>query len=190
MDKPKILVILGSIREGRLGDKVAKWFMETTKNNPNAELELVDLLNHTLPLFADSNETRNLEIHPNAKVREWKELIASGDGYIFITPEHNHSFSSVLKNAIDYCYKQWNEKPVGFVGYGSFAGASRAVEQLRQIVAELRMYDVRDQVLIPAVWQAFDEQGQLKNPEMHNKNAELVVNKVAELAKKLKLTLI
>jgi NAD(P)H-dependent FMN reductase len=186
MNKPKILVILGSIREGRLGEKVAKWFMQTVKDNPSANFQLVDLKDHPLPMFADSNETRHAEVHPNGDVQKWRELMASGDGFIWITPEYNHSYSSVLKNAIDYCYKQWNEKPLGFVSYGGFAGASRAVEHLRQVAAELRMYDVRDQVLIPAAWMAFDEQGNLKDSEAHAQNAKLMVDKVAELALKLK----
>ncbi len=188
MTKPKISVILGSIREGRVGETVAKWFMDAVKNNPNAETELVDLRDHPMPLFADSNETRqHTGAHPNATVQKWVEKIESSDGFIFITPEYNHSYSSVLKNAIDYAYKPWNGKPLGLVAYGGYAGGARAAEHLRAVAAELQMFDVRDQVLIPLVWQAFDAEGHLVNGEAQAQNANVVLDKVAELAVKLQV---
>jgi NAD(P)H-dependent FMN reductase len=187
MDKPKIKVILGSIREGRMGIKVAEWFMQSVKDNPTAELELLDLLDYPLPLYADSNAVKTREgKHPNPAVQKWIDKIEEGNGYIFITPEYNHSYSSVLKNAIDYIYKQWNGKPVGFVSYGGYAGGSRAVEHLRQVTAELKMYGTHDQVLIPLIWSAWDDKGSLKGSEAYAQTANSVVNEVSALALKLK----
>ncbi len=183
MNKPKILVILGSIREGRAGEKIAKWFMDAIKTVDSAEFELVDLKDWPLPMFADAQtpSTRTWA-HPNPLVQKWLEKVAGADGYIIITPEYNHSYPAALKNVLDYPYKEWNNKVIGFVGYGGFAGGSRAVEHLRQIAAELQMYDVREQVLIPVVWQAFDQAGNLLNAEMHGKNARAVAEKVAKVA--------
>ena len=173
MNKPKILVILGSIREGRAGEGVAKWFMEAVRSIDSAELEFVDLKDWPMPMFADAQSpSMRTGPHPNPMVQKWLDKVAGADGYIIITPEYNHSFSSVLKNALDYPYKEWNEKPIGFVGYGGFAGGARAVEHLRQVAGELRMYAVRDQVLIPVVWAAFDEKGNLLNAATHEKNAK------------------
>lgn len=187
MNKPKIHVILGSIREGRAGEKIAHWFMDTIKDYEHADLELVDLLDFSLPMFAEAVPSSMREgKHSNPAIQKWLDKVAEADGYIIITPEYNHSFSSVLKNALDYPYKEWNHKPIGFVGYGGFAGGARAVEQLRQVVSELRMYDVRDQVLIPTVWNAFDQDGRLQNVEIHTKNALLIVDEVSSLAKQLK----
>ena len=67
----------------------------------------------------------------------WAEKIAEFDGYVFVTPEYNHSTSGALKNAIDYLYKEWNNKAAGFVSYGT-AGGTRAVEHLRLIMASSR----------------------------------------------------
>lgn len=187
MNKPKIQVILASIREGRAGEKIAQWFMDAVKTNTSADLELVDLKNYPLPLFADSDAVRRREgKHPIAIVQKWIEKISEADGYIFITPEYNHGYSSALKNALDYTYKPWNGKSVGFVSYGGGAGGSRAVEQLRQVVVELQMHDARDQVIIPMIWSAFDAEGKLANSEVHAKTANTVVDKVADLAMKLK----
>ncbi len=188
MFKPKILVILGSIREGRNGLKVAEWFMGIAKQfEGEAEIELIDLKNYPLPMFADAVPSSMRQgPHENADVQQWLDLINSGDGYVIITPEYNHSFSSVLKNALDYPYQEWADKMIGFVGYGGMAGGARAVEHLRQVAGELHMYDVRDQVTIPAVWAAFDDKGKLNNHELHEKNAKLMLGKIIELTKKIR----
>lgn len=81
--------------------------------------------------------------HTNA----WAEKIAAFDAYVFVTPEYNHGTSGALKNAIDYLYREWNDKAAAFVGYGS-AGGTRAVEQLRLVMGELKVADVRAQVAL------------------------------------------
>lgn len=187
MDKPKIKVILASIREGRAGAKVAEWFMAIANKNDRADFELLDLLDYPLPMFADAvPPSARQEPHPDPTVRRWLEKIDDGDGFIVITPEYNHGYPAALKNAYDYGYKEWNGKAIGYVGYGGAAGGARSVEQQRLVAAELKMYSVRDQVLIPFIWAAYDDNGQLLNEELHTKNAELVINTVISLAIKLK----
>lgn len=187
MEKPKIAVVLGSIREGRNGEKVAKWFMEALKTNEHAELELLDLLEYPMPLFADATPPSMRQgAHANPAVQKWLDKVAAADGFIIITPEYNHGTSSALKNAIDYAYTEWNGKPVGFVSYGGLAAGSRAVEQLRQVAVELQMIPVREQVMIPLVWQAFDANGVLEHADSLAKSADVMVAKVAGLAGKLK----
>ncbi len=184
---PNIQVILGSIRAGRVGEKVAQWFMETMSGRTDAQFQLVDLRDYPLPLFADAVPPSQREgKHADPAVQKWLDTVAAADGYVWITPEYNHSFSSALKNALDYPYKEWNGKPVGFVSYGGVAAGSRATEHLRQVAAELRMYDVRDQVLIPAVWAAFDAAGVLLDAEKHRKNADLMVTEVIRLAREFR----
>jgi len=79
--------------------------------------------------------------------KAWSDAIRSHDGYVFVTPEYNHSTSGALKNAIDFLYGEWNNKAAGFVSYGS-AGGTRAVEHLRLIMGELQVADVRAQVAL------------------------------------------
>jgi NAD(P)H-dependent FMN reductase len=187
MNKPKIHIILGSVREGRAGEKVAKWFMNAMKDTESADLELVDVRAYDLPFLTDPvSPAYQQGAHPNANVQKWREKIGEADGYIFITPEYNHGVPGAFKNAVDHVYKEWNNKPIGFIGYGGIAGGSRSIEHWRQIAAELQMYDVREQVLIPIVWEAFDEQGNLKNSEIHAATANTILNRVATLATLLK----
>jgi NAD(P)H-dependent FMN reductase len=81
--------------------------------------------------------------------KKWAAKISEADGYIIVSPEYNHGYSAVLKNAIDWVFPEWRNKPVGFVGYGN-AGGARAIEQLRQVAIELQMVPIRSAVHIPA----------------------------------------
>ncbi|WP_250003089.1 NADPH-dependent FMN reductase [Actinoplanes sp. M2I2] len=142
----KIGIILGSTRPGRNGEAVAKWVLDVAAKRDDAEFELVDLLDYNLP-HLDEAIPPSMGQYSKPHTIEWAKKIDSFDGFIFVTPEYNHSTSGALKNAIDFLFKEWNNKAVGFVGYGAVGGA-RAVEHLRLIAGELMMADVRAQVLL------------------------------------------
>ncbi|WP_250027690.1 NADPH-dependent FMN reductase [Paractinoplanes maris] len=142
----KIGIILGSTRPGRNGEAVAKWVYDVAAKRTDAEFELVDLLDFNLP-HLDEAIPPSMGQYTKPHTIEWAKKIDSFDGFIMVTPEYNHSTSGALKNAIDFLFKEWNNKAVGFVGYGSVGGA-RAVEHLRLIAGELMLADVRAQVLL------------------------------------------
>ena len=142
----KIGIILGSTRPGRVGEAVAHWVHQTAAQRKDAEFELVDLLDYKLP-HLDEALPPSLGQYSQPHTQEWAAKIASFDGFVFVTPEYNHSTSGALKNAIDFLYAEWNNKACGFVSYGS-AGGTRAVEHLRLIAGELQLADVRAQVAL------------------------------------------
>ena len=88
---------------------------------------------------------RALGQYAKAHTKAWAEKVDSFDGFIFVTPEYNHSTSGALKNALDFVYGEWNNKAAGLVSYGA-AGGTRAAEHLRLILGELQVADVRQQV--------------------------------------------
>ena len=96
-----------------------------------------------------------------------------------VTPEYNHSFPAPLKNAIDWHFKEWRAKPVGFVSYGGISGGLRAVEQLRQVFAELHAVTVRDTVSFHGAWTQFDSEGRLKDPERYEKGTQSMLDQLA-----------
>lgn len=140
----KIAIILGSTRPGRKSEAVGKWVLEHAQKRTDAQFELVDLKEINLPLF-DEPMPPSMGQYSRPHTQAWSKTIASFDGYIFVTPEYNHSTSGVLKNAIDYLFREWNNKAAGFVAYGGVGGA-RAVEHLRLIMAELMVATVRQQI--------------------------------------------
>jgi NAD(P)H-dependent FMN reductase len=162
MNTLKVKIILGSTRQGRFGDKPANWIVGLAKKHAELEVELLDLRDWKMPFY---NEDHSLGSEPGVysdKVAEkWSKKIAEADAFIVVTPEYNHGYSAVLKNALDYAYTEWNNKPIAFVAYGSVGGA-RAVEQLRQVAVELQMAPIRNAVHIPAPWFMVDEKGDLK----------------------------
>jgi NAD(P)H-dependent FMN reductase len=142
----KIGIILGSTRPGRNGEAVAKWVLDVASKRTDAEFELVDLLDYNLP-HLDEAIPPSMGQYSRPHTIEWANKIASFDGFVMVTPEYNHSTSGALKNAIDFLFAEWNNKAVGFVGYGSVGGA-RAIEHLRLIAGELLMADVRAAVTL------------------------------------------
>ena len=140
----RIAVILGSTRPGRRSESVAQWVVNAANARDDASFELIDLKEVNLPLL-DEPVPAIFGEYAHAHTREWASLIAPYDGFVFVTPEYNHSFSAVLKNALDYLYAEWNDKAAGFVSLGGHGGL-RAVEQLRLVLAELKVATVRTQV--------------------------------------------
>jgi NAD(P)H-dependent FMN reductase len=144
MSQVRIGIIVGSTRPGRVGDQVARWVLERAEPRGDAEYELVDLADVELP-HLDEALPPSLGQYANAHTRAWAEKVASFDGFVFVTPEYNHSTSGALKNAIDFVYGEWNNKAAALVSYGS-AGGVRAAEHLRLVLGEVQIADVRQQV--------------------------------------------
>ncbi len=140
----KIAVILGSTREGRNGAAVADWVLQQAAARTGADYELVDLRDYPMPFFEAPVSPAYVPPTDPAVLR-WAAKMAEFDGYVFVTPEYNHSFSAVLKNALDSIYSEFNNKAAAFVSYGAFQGA-RAVEQLRLVASELQLAHVRQQL--------------------------------------------
>ena len=141
MNKPRIAVIIGSIRPNRFGDKPAKWIFDHATKRKDFDVELVDLQDYKLPLFdAVASDVWVPTTEPEA-IR-WQHKLNEFDGYIVVTAEYNRSIPGALKNAIDWAYKPFNKKAVAYVSYGSVGGA-RAVEHLRNVMVELQAASVR-----------------------------------------------
>lgn len=144
-----IKVIAGSTREGRFSDKAATWITEEIKKQERVAVEMLDLRDYDMPFFNEPvSPSYKQEPYKNEAVARFTLKIAEGDAFVLVTPEYNHGTSGVLKNAIDWVYQEWNNKPVAFVSYGSVGGA-RAIEQLRLSAIELQMAPIRAAVHIP-----------------------------------------
>ena len=128
----KLLVINGSVRENRATPRVEKWVERHAKALlEDIDTEVVDIKELSLPMFDESiSPLMNPERNPTGKVKQWLDALNAADGYIFITPEYNHSVPSGLKNAIDHIDRQIMKKPFMVVGHGGVGGA-RATEQLK-----------------------------------------------------------
>ena len=158
----KVKIILGSTRSNRFSEQAGKWILEEAGKIAGISAEVLDLRDYAMPFFNEPvSPSYKQEPYKNEAVARFTSKIAEGDAFIIVTPEYNRGTSGVLKNAMDWVYQEWNNKPMGFVAYGSVGGA-RAVEQLRTVAVELQMAPVRNAVHIPAHWVLLDEKGVLK----------------------------
>lgn len=179
MSKPKIAIIIGSIRPNRFADHAAQWIEEIARQRGDFDVEPIDLRDYPMPLFDE--EASPLYVRSKDDVaRRWQKKVAEFDAYVFTAAEYNRGPTAVLKNALDYAYKEWNNKPVAFVGYGGVGGA-RAVEQLRLNAIELQMAPIRTAVHIPmAAYLAVAKEGRkLSEFDYLNQSAKDMLDQLA-----------
>lgn len=146
MTPPKIGIIISSVRSNRFADHPAKWIYKMMQRRDDVDVELLDLRDYPMPFFDEIAPPAYAPVN-DAAAQGWQKKIAEFDGYVVIAAEYNHGMTGAIKNALDYAYKEWRRKPVGFVGYGGVGGA-RAVEMLRLVCIELEMAPIRTGVHI------------------------------------------
>jgi NAD(P)H-dependent FMN reductase len=134
---PHIGIVVGSTREGRFSERAAAWFHGIAARRTDVSVEIIDLRDYPMPFFDEPASPAWMPPKDHVAGR-WSAKLAELDGLVFVTPEYNHGYSAVLKNALDYAFQQFNRKPAAFVGYGG-VGAARAIEQLRMVTVELQM---------------------------------------------------
>ncbi len=152
----RIGVIVGSVRPGRFADTVAQWFVSEISRRDDMDVHVIDLSEPALVAEL------KLSLDPSGVPEGTPglaERIGGLDGFVVVTPEYNHGYPASLKLAVDHVHAEWRAKPVGFVSYGGMAGGQRAVEQLRQVFAELHTVTLRDTVSFHMAWERFDENG-------------------------------
>jgi NAD(P)H-dependent FMN reductase len=179
----RIGIIGGSSRPNRVGAVVADWVQEVASRRTDAEFALVDLVELNLPLF-DEPVPPIVGQYANQHTRDWAAIVASFDGYLFVTPEYNHSMSGVLKNAIDFVHAEWNNKAAGFVSYGA-AGGVRAVEHLRLVMAELQVATVRAQLTLNS-YADFENFSTFKPTQRHEETLNAVLDQIVSWATALR----
>ena len=142
-------VVVGSTRPGRKAAAVAEWVRHAARAHPDVqsarvELRLLDLAEVALPLL-DEPVAAAFGQYQQPHTRAWAATVAACDGFLFVTPEYNHSVPAALKNAIDYLFAEWHHKPAGIVGYG-LDGGVRAAEHLRTVLLEVKSVPISAQV--------------------------------------------
>lgn len=168
----KVALIYGSTRNGRFCDKVGQWAAGQIAANNRFSLDIID------PAAEPPQRVGSQEIgHHADKVNalSLSRRLADADAFVIVTPEYNHGYPAPLKSLIDSVGSEWQAKPVAFVSYGGASGGLRAVEQLRQVFAELHTVTIRDSVSFASAWEQFDETGALQHPERARRSMEVML---------------
>ncbi len=180
-----IAIIIGSTRPNRVGESVGQWVYTNALKRSDAHFELIDLRDFNLPLL-DEAVPPSMGQYSQEHTKKWSQKISEFDAFVFVSPEYNHGTSGALKNAIDFLYKEWNNKVAGFVAYGS-AGGTRAVEQLRLVMAEVQIATVRAQVAL-SLRTDFENFSRFKPETHHEKTLHTLFDQVINWGEALKPT--
>lgn len=166
-EKLNLVLIYGSIREGRYCDIIANWASAQVRKHQEFALEIVDPAKLSLQ--------PQLEREPNLDLNALRTCLDRADAFIVVTPEYNHGYPAPLKHLIDSVSREWQAKPLAFVSYGGVSGGLRAVEQLRQVFTELHVATMRNSVSFANAWEQFDEHGHLFAPARAEKSMEMML---------------
>ncbi|MEU7764864.1 NAD(P)H-dependent oxidoreductase [Nocardia sp. NPDC049190] len=165
MDTPlRLEVIVASVRPDRFAPVVADWFLRTVRASSEFDTGVIDLAHITLPVdLTETDETAG-----------YRARLAAADAFVAVTSEYNHGYPASLKTAFDTAKHEWRAKPIGFVSYGGLSGGLRAVEQLRQVVAEIHMVSVRETVSFHQAKKRFDAAGETSDGAAIDAAARLI----------------
>jgi NAD(P)H-dependent FMN reductase len=166
MNKHRLVIIVGSVRDARFGPVAASWVAEQAAAHGGFDVEVVDLAEIDIPLSlpAASPKYAGADYPRPAGMAALTSALESADAFVVVTPEYNHSYPASLKAAIDWHFTQWTAKPVAFVSYGGAAGGRHAVLHLENVLTELHAVTIRDGLAFPMYYTAWQD-GRPLDPE-------------------------
>ena len=185
MSTYKLIIIIASTRPKRKGPLIANWVLNIAKEYEEFEVELVDLKDINLP-FLDEPEHPMLKLYHHDHTKQWSKIIDDADAFVVVTPEYNAGYNAVLKNAIDFLYKEWNYKPIALVSYGGVSAGTRAAQMLKQVFTNLKMMPLAESVNIPFFSKFIDENETFNGDEILEKSANTMFKELGKWTKSLK----
>lgn len=134
----KILLVIGSARVGRVADKVLGYVKNDLEKREGVTVTVADLAQLELPFYNNERPAMSPDhVQTDEHVAAWSKLVTDADSVVFITPEYNHTLTAIQKNALDWLFTEWNDKPVTAVAYG-WSGGSLAVATLREVLTNVK----------------------------------------------------
>jgi len=176
--KPRLHILIGSTRPGRVGPVFARWFHQFAQEHGAFDAVLVDLADFHLPVF-DEPHLPVLQNYQNDHTRRWAASVQAADAFVFVTPEYNYNPPPALLNALQYLNHPWNYKPASFVSYGFLSGGLRAVQTLKLLLTTLKMVPLNEQVAIPMYPQSLDAEGEFTPNAFHLQSARESLDELA-----------
>ena len=181
---PRLSVIIASVREGRVGEPIARWFTTRAKEHGKFDVQLVDLKDVNLPLLSEPHHPR-LRNYQQETTKAWSAIVGASDAFAFVTAEYNYHMPPALVNALDHLYHEWSYKACAFISYGGVSGGTRSVQMGRLMATAFKMMPMVEAVNIPFVTQLM-ENGVFKNNETHDKAATVVLDELLRWTDALK----
>ncbi len=180
----RLTVVIASVREGRGGEAVAKWFIDRATRHGKFDVQVADLKELNLPILDEPQHPR-LKKYVHDSSRRWSDIVGGSDAFVFVTPEYNYTLPPALVNALDTVYHEWTYKPVGFVSYGGISGGMRSVQTAKLMVTGFKMMPMVEAVNIPFYTQLVDN-GVFTSNETHDKAVPVMLDELLRWSEALR----
>ena len=173
-----IPVILGTPRQGRASEHVARFVLDQVGQRPGIETELLDV--REMPLSTrDAGEQIK---HPG-----FSAMAARADAFILIAPEYNHGYPGMLKHLLDTNLKEYIHKAVGICGVSAGPwGGTRVIQNLLPVMRELGLVTIFWDGNFSHVRRLFDEEGRILDAPAHERRMEMFLNELVWMARVLR----
>ncbi len=158
----RIGVVIGSTRPERICPDVTNAYLARVPDRADLRYEVIDLAEVALPML-DEPLMAALGEYAHEHTREWSRRVASYDGFVFVFPQYNWGYPAVLKNALDYLYAEWAEKPATTLTYGT-RGGGKGADQLGQVMRGLKMAVMAERIEVSVSKNDLTDRQQLADP--------------------------
>jgi NAD(P)H-dependent FMN reductase len=173
-----IPVILGTTRKGRMSAHAARFMVGELQKQKGVVTELIDIAQLRLPVDSAGEDVKDAE---------FSTKMNAADGLVIVSPEYNHSFPGLLKHVLDSCLKEYIHKAAGIVGVsaGPFGG-TRVIQSLVPVLRELGLVPIFWDVNFSSVGKVFDESGNVLEPTVWSRRAEMFIQELIWMARTLR----
>lgn len=182
---PRLNVIIGSTRPGRVGPTIAQWFADFATAHGQFDVRLVDLADYALPLLDEATHPARRQ-YAHDHTRRWSESVGAADAFVFVTPEYDYFPPASLVNAVQTLLHEWAYKPAAIVSYGGVSGGLRASQALRQLLGNVNVMAIAQSVPVSFFPQFIGEEGGFRPNEVMADGATTLLNELAKWTGALK----
>jgi NAD(P)H-dependent FMN reductase len=160
-EAPRVAVVIGSTRPRRICPGIAEWVKRAAEQGSPLRYELVDLARIDLP-FLDEPLKAALREYEHEHTRAWSRIVSDFDGFVFVFPQYNWGYPAPLKNALDFLYFEWHDKPATSVTYGT-RGGNKGAQQFLGVLEGVHMRPLQDRLEIVVTGEDVDEGWRLRD---------------------------
>ncbi len=130
-------------------------------NNHGAETKVWDHGSKPLPLVGAEGSW------DNENVKKFQEMAMSSDAFILSSPEYHGTMSGVMKNSLDWLYsKHTSGKVFGLMSTLGGQASNNTLNHMRIAARWIHGWVAPEQVAIPNIKEAFNEDGSLVDEEI------------------------
>lgn len=160
-EQKRVGIVVSSTRPGRICREIAEWVLEIVQADSPAEHTLVDLAEVNLP-FLDEPGIPAYGQYVHEHTKSWSRLVSTYHGFVFVMPQYNWGYPAPLKNALDFLYTEWKDKPAGMITYGGHGGG-KAADGLKVVLQGLHMRNTAINPALSITPQMLGEDGHFKD---------------------------